>query len=164
MKSILYTPVEAYLKTIKLLCLITILFGSITSGSIWAWGGHGGGHYYGGWGYRGFLLGLNYGLGYGRFGGYGSYGLDYRGYGLGYGGSYSPYYGIYGLGYGGGLPLVIYIQQENSEKAATESQTNDWHDWNEWHWCGNPEGYYPYVKNCLNDWIPVAPQPTATNE
>jgi hypothetical protein len=30
---------------------------------------------------------------------------------------------------------------------------------NYWHYCRNPEGYYPYVKNCPNGWLQVAPQP-----
>ena len=76
----------------------------------------------------------------------------------------SPYNGVYGLGYGGGYPLIIYIKQEDSEKADTEPQTNDWSNWNAWHWCSKPEGYYPYVKKCLNDWIPNAPQPTASKD
>jgi hypothetical protein len=166
--------VEAYLKAIKLLCLITILFGSITSGSICAWGGYGGGHYFGD---RHHHYGENHFGGYqyyGRqhhFGGYhyGEYSLR-RALGLGsdryspYDGRYySPYYGVYGLGYCGGYPPLVHTQQDNNS-VATETQVNDWHDWHEWHWCGNPEGYYPYVKKCLNDWIPVAPQPTATKE
>jgi hypothetical protein len=174
------TPVEAYLKAIKLLCLINILFGSITSGSIWAWGGYDRGHHFGGKLYFG---GGHHHYGGSHFGGYQHYGRQHYFGGLHYGdhsfrralGSgydryspydgryYSPYYGVYGLGYGGGYPPLVHIQQENSA-VATESQVNDWHDWNEWHWCGNPEGYYPYVKKCLNDWIPVAPQPMATKE
>jgi hypothetical protein len=30
-----------------------------------------------------------------------------------------------------------------------------------WYYCRNPQGYYPYVKNCLGSWQPVAPQPTS---
>ena len=30
---------------------------------------------------------------------------------------------------------------------------------NYWHYCRNPEGYYPYVKNCPEGWLQVAPQP-----
>lgn len=78
-----------------------------------------------------------------------------------YGSYSSPYSGVYGLGYGSGFPLVIYVRQESGENETTELQTNDWSDWNEWHWCSNPEGYYPYVTKCLNDWIPVAPKPNA---
>lgn len=164
------------MKKIKLFCLIIVLFGSITSGSIWARGGYveeyyfgghhhhyGGYHHYGGHHIKGHYPG-------GRHHHYNDYGLRES---LGIdGGRYRPYYrrdsspynGVYGLGYGGGYPLVIYIQQEDSEKADTEPQTNDWSNWNAWHWCSKPEGYYPYVKKCLNDWIPSPPQPTASKD
>jgi hypothetical protein len=26
-----------------------------------------------------------------------------------------------------------------------------------WHFCRNPEGYYPYVKECPGGWMKVAP-------
>lgn len=28
-----------------------------------------------------------------------------------------------------------------------------------WHYCSNPQGYYPYVKECPAGWQKVAPQP-----
>jgi hypothetical protein len=28
-----------------------------------------------------------------------------------------------------------------------------------WYYCANPRGYYPYVKECLEQWQPVAPRP-----
>jgi hypothetical protein len=30
---------------------------------------------------------------------------------------------------------------------------------NDWFYCRNPEGYYPYVKQCPGGWQRVAPQP-----
>lgn len=30
---------------------------------------------------------------------------------------------------------------------------------NFWYFCRDPEGYYPYVKECKSAWEPVAPQP-----
>jgi len=149
--------VRSYLKTTKLLCLITVLFASITSSSIWARDGHGEGHNH----YGGHLFGrYHFGGGYHHYGHhYNDYGIRWA-LGLGYSGYYSPYYGGYGPGYGGSYPPVIHIQREDVAQADTEPQVNDWHDWNEWHWCSNPEGYYPYVKKCLNDWIPVAPKPS----
>ncbi len=30
---------------------------------------------------------------------------------------------------------------------------------NFWYFCRDPEGYYPYVKECKSQWEPVAPQP-----
>jgi hypothetical protein len=47
----------------------------------------------------------------------------------------------------------VYIQREQS--AAAQPQTNYWH------YCRNPEGYYPTIKNCPEGWIQVAPQPPA---
>lgn len=31
-----------------------------------------------------------------------------------------------------------------------------------WYYCDNPEGYYPYVKECLNTWQQVEPTPAPT--
>lgn len=33
-----------------------------------------------------------------------------------------------------------------------------------WYYCQDPEGYYPYVKECPKGWIKVEPSPTPTNE
>ncbi len=30
-----------------------------------------------------------------------------------------------------------------------------------WYYCADPEGYYPYVKECRAGWQPVAPAPSA---
>ena len=30
-----------------------------------------------------------------------------------------------------------------------------------WAYCQNPEGYYPYVQECLGGWVPVVPAPPA---
>jgi len=135
------------MKTIKLLCLVIVLLGSMPASSAWARGGHHGGHF-GGHHFGGFGLGL--GLGYGL--GYGGYWPYYGGYGLGYRG-----FGGYGLGYGGyggGYPPVTYIQQEDGAQAATKSQANYWH------YCSNPKGYYPHVKKCPDGWMQVVPQLT----
>jgi hypothetical protein len=29
-----------------------------------------------------------------------------------------------------------------------------------WYYCQNPQGYYPYVKQCPNGWMKVVPSPT----
>jgi len=134
------------MKTLKLLCLIIVLLGSMPASSAWARGGHFGGHHFGGHHFGGFGLGL--GLGYGL--GYGGYWPYYGGYGLGYRG-----FGGYGLGYGGyggGYPPVVYIQQQGAKQSATESRVNYWH------YCSNPKGYYPHVKKCPDGWMQVVPQ------
>ncbi len=154
------------MKQITAACLFIVLIGSITSASAWA---HGGGHYGGGWGgrygggwgghYGGGWGGHHGGWGYGR-GGYG-YGFGGLGFGLGLG---------YGLGYYGGAyyppyypypPAVItapatppvYIQQS---PPVAQQYPNGY-----WYYCTNPEGYYPYIKECPNGWQQVNPVPTS---
>jgi len=145
------------MKTLKLMCLIFVLLGTMSTNSAWARGGHGGhhgghhfggGHHYGGHHFGGF--GLGYGLGYG-FGGYWPYYGGYGGYGLGYRG-----YGGYGGGYGGSYPPVMYIQQQGTNRSVTESQADYWY------YCRKPEGYYPHVKKCPDGWMRVVPQPPPT--
>ena len=141
------------MKTFKLICLILALLGSMSTSSVWARGGHGGGHHFR-WGHHFGSFGLGYGLGYGfggywppYYGDYGGYGLGYRGYG-GYGG--------YGGGYDDSYPPVIYIQQQGAGQSATESQADYWY------YCRKPEGYYPHVKKCPDGWMQVVPQPPTT--
>lgn len=45
----------------------------------------------------------------------------------------------------------VYIQQQ--KPTATQSKTNYWH------YCRDPEGYYPYIKECPGGWLQVVPQP-----
>lgn len=45
-----------------------------------------------------------------------------------------------------------YIQQQTPQRA--ESITSYWH------YCKDPEGYYPHIKDCPGGWLRVAPQPT----
>jgi hypothetical protein len=138
---------EIIMKQITFVCFIIAL---ITNNPVWArggghyggWGGqhHGGwGHHYGGNYYGGIGLGL--GLGYGL------------GYGSGYGGSYySPYYG----GYPPAVVAVpvtppVYIQQTPPQPTAQQYPSGYWY------YCNNPQGYYPYIKQCSSAWQPVNP-------
>jgi len=126
------------------------------------WGGHhGGGHWGGhhrGFGFVPFGLGLGLGYGLGYYGGYGwGWGGPY--YGWGWGG---PYYGWGGgyyppaYGYSAAIPAAppVYVQRQDIEPSAPQST-------NYWYYCRNPEGYYPYVKECAEGWLQVAPQPSA---
>lgn len=45
-------------------------------------------------------------------------------------------------------PPPVYIEQ-GSPSAGTAY----------WYYCSNPEGYYPYVKDCPGGWQKVLPQP-----
>jgi hypothetical protein len=47
----------------------------------------------------------------------------------------------------------VYIERGESPPAADEGSSN----W--WYYCVNPQGYYPYVKQCPGGWQRVAPQP-----
>jgi hypothetical protein len=43
----------------------------------------------------------------------------------------------------------VYIEQQQAQPQAPS----------DWFYCRNPEGYYPYVKQCPGGWQRVAPQP-----
>jgi hypothetical protein len=45
----------------------------------------------------------------------------------------------------------VYIEQGTEQAAPAPS--------NYWYYCSDPEGYYPYVKQCSPGWQRVAPQP-----
>jgi len=137
------------MRNIKLMYLAIALFAIIVNDSVLARGGHGGGGY--SHGHSHLNLGINLG-GYYDPGFYGYGGYGFGGYGYGYPFYYPPYYAY--------PPTVIipstppvYIQQQQPQSA--QPQTNYWYH------CQNPEGYYPYVKNCPGGWLQVAPQPPA---
>ena len=46
-----------------------------------------------------------------------------------------------------------YVQQAPQAPAVQQNQSAYWH------YCSNPEGYYPYVKECPNGWQLVEPTP-----
>jgi hypothetical protein len=155
---------EVIMKQITLICFVLAL---IASNSTWArgyYGGHYGNHYGGNWGSN---WGRHYGGGYYGRGGYYNYngiglglglGLSYGlGYGLGgyYGNNYnSPYYGYPSTAIVT-VPATppVYIQQ-----AAPVAQQ---YPAGYWYYCNNPQGYYPYIKQCQNDWQQVSPTPPA---
>ncbi|MDP1557668.1 MAG: hypothetical protein Q8K59_12310 [Nitrosomonas sp.] len=161
------------MKNIKLTYLIIGLLAMIANDAAWARGGHdgghdGGGHHIGGGGHGHFGGGHRHGhnqlnLGINLGGSYynpGFYGQGYYGGGYGYYGGFGyrdPFF--YPRAYGYPLPIVVpvtppvYIQQEQTRPV--QPQTNYWH------YCRNPEGYYPYVKQCPDGWLQVAPQPPA---
>jgi hypothetical protein len=160
----------------KLLCAALVLLGPVNANTSWAGGGHGhhhhhhGGHHHyghhhygGGWG--GFGLGLGMGiLGYGigsmaRAPYYPpSYGYPPVGYGANYG--YPPNYGYAPVAPIGLPPSAppIYIQQEVVQVQPPVQGSNS-QGTSYWHYCRQPEGYYPYIKNCPGGWLQVAPEP-----
>lgn len=119
------------MKLHPMLSAILFMFCCLYSSSNWAWGHHGG---HGG----------------GSFGFY--FGAPLYPYGYGYGYPYAyPYY----------PPVVVtvpvtpptYIQQAPQAPVVQQSQTAYWH------YCNNPQGYYPYVKECPGGWQLVEPTP-----
>ena len=106
-------------------------------------GGHSGGH---GGGHHG---GFGHGHGHGFFGGFGydwwgyPYWWDYPYYPYDYP-YYYPYYDPYYYGVYGEPPVP-----PPSESAQQQPSL--------WRFCQDPEGYYPYVKNCPAGWLKVVP-------
>ncbi len=148
------------MKNISVVYWVIVLIGSITSTSVSARGGGYGGGGYGGGHYGG---GSHYGSGYGgRYGGGYGYGYDNH-YGHSNYGFYfsAPLYPYYPYRYPYYPPTVItvpvtppvYIQQ--SPPAAQQYPAGYWY------YCNNPEGYYPYIKECPVGWQQVNPIPPA---
>jgi hypothetical protein len=93
---------------------------------------------------------------------YSSYymGSPFYGFGYGYGFGGYPYYSSFGYSYYPQQTVVsvptappIYIQQQ--APAITEKYPAGY-----WYYCRNPDGYYPYVKECPNGWQQVSSTPT----
>ena len=109
-------------------------------------GGHGGSHGGQGGGHHG---GFGHGHGHGFFGGFGydwwgyPYWWDYPYYPYDYP-YYYPYYDPYYYGVYGEPPVP-----PPSESAQQQPSL--------WRFCQDPEGYYPYVKNCPAGWLKVVP-------
>ena len=142
------------MRKIRSMCLALILLGIFPASSVWAGRGHGHHHH----GHH-----RHHGGGYGL-----ALGMGLLGYGLGYYGGRTPSYG-YAPNYGytpnyGYAPAVavpaappVYIQQQPQiiqVQPQPQAQASNY-----WHYCRNPEGYYPYIKNCPDGWLQVAPQP-----
>ncbi|HUL23257.1 MAG TPA: hypothetical protein VLZ10_17515 [Thermodesulfobacteriota bacterium] len=110
---------------------------------------HGGGHY------RGY--GHGYGHGYYGGRGYGWWGYPYGwaypyGWGYPYGWNY-PYYPYYGPYYGGGYEVPTVPPEEVTPPPESGQQQQPSY----WRFCQDPEGYYPYVKDCPGGWMAVVP-------
>ncbi len=136
------------MKTRIMLTAMLFAAASVYSGLNWAHGvgGHGGG--YGG-GYHG---GGYYGGGHGGFGFY--FGAPFYSYPYSYYGY--PYYPYYSAPPVVAVPTSppVYIQQQPAVNQQQDAAAY-------WHYCHNPEGYYPYVKECPGGWQLVEPTPPA---
>ena len=63
----------------------------------------------------------------------------------------------YPYGYPAPPPVVIekepqvYVQPEQKEE-------------NYWYYCPDPQGYYPYIRQCASGWLKVVPDTTPPNQ
>ena len=140
------------MRFIKLMYGLIAILSLLVSSSVYAdWGGHGfrghhgGGFHHGGWGYgsSAFIGGVGIGYGYGAY-------------------NYYPYaYPSYS--YPTEIVVVppaqqpVYIQQSAPQPVAKQYPAGYWYH------CSNPEGYYPYIKDCPNGWQQVEPTPAKHN-
>jgi hypothetical protein len=112
------------------LVVVAVLLMSVLTSQADRGGRHGGGHG-GGWGW-GPAIGLGLGLGLWELS------RPYYGY---------PYY--YNAPVVQQAPAEIYVQPAPLPPAAPQY----------WYYCQDPEGYYPYVKQCPDGWMKVVPSP-----
>ena len=115
------------------LCLLILVISGV-AGSSNAWAQHHGGH---GRTYVGVSVGMP---------GYWPYYDPYP---------YYPYYPYYGYPYA--YPPVVAVQPAPTvyiERGQEQPGTGQY-----WYYCHNPEGYYPYVKQCSTNWEKVTPSP-----
>lgn len=79
------------------------------------------------------------------------------GYGYGYGYGWDPFWGPPPVYYAPRAPIVIerdppvYVQRQPAAPAPAAAPPTTWY------YCTKPAGYYPYVQNCSNPWVPVDP-------
>lgn len=138
------------MKKLNRLCWIAGLLALTAQDMALARGGHGHGHGHHGHRHSHFNLGITMG-GFGP----GFYGSGF--YPYGYYAYPGPFFAPPRYRYSPVVtaPVIppVYIQREQSTAAQPQA--------NYWHYCRNPAGYYPMVKNCPEGWIQVAPQPPA---
>lgn len=121
----------------------TLVAGVLSAPAAWAGQWHGGWH--GGWG-RGFGVGVV--VGGPLWWGAGPY-WDY----WGYPGPYPyPYYYPPVAAVAPADPTVYVERPQGAESAPPPAAYY-------WYFCGNPNGYYPYVKECPGGWKKVLPTP-----
>lgn len=159
---------KPHLKSIKsAIAILIALAAALATSTAWAYGSQGHGYRHHGGARVGIFIGSP-ALGYPYYG-YPNYGYGHAPYG------YAPYgYASYGYapygyplqGYYGATTTVIatpatqpvYIEQSSATNNASGNSSGPASD-GYWYYCSNPDGYYPYVKQCANGWQRVPPQP-----
>jgi hypothetical protein len=122
-------------------------------GSGWHSGGHSGWHSYGHGSrayFRGGVVvspwwGPGWGAAWGPW------------WGPGWGAAWGPWW--WGPGWGvpfSSAPPVVIRQSPNVYIERNSEQSEPYY----WYFCRNPQGYYPYVKQCPNGWLKVLPSPS----
>ena len=80
---------------------------------------------------------------------------------------YYPYYWGVGWPYGyyGGWPYVgwPYYPLAAAQSPPAYNQSAQRYSYY-WYYCQDPQGYYPYIKNCPGGWITVVPKMTPPNQ
>ena len=138
--------------TVLLLHLEDILVGTIVVTPEDTEGGYHGG-YRGGYYGRGFYPYWGFGLGWGLWG-WPLLGWAYAGW---------PYYSYGGYPY---LGWPYYSSAYHSDVITTPPVYNEpeQQQANYWYYCTNPQGYYPYIRNCPGGWLTVVPNGTPPNQ
>jgi hypothetical protein len=100
----------------------------------------------------------------GHHGGHGGFGVSIGPvWGPGWWGPYYPYYPYYPYSsyspYYAEPPAVAPQQPDVYIQPAPQSEEPDY-----WYYCQNPEGYYPYVKQCPKGWMRVVPSPPPADQ
>jgi hypothetical protein len=150
------------MRNMKLFFRLILMLGMVVSGASLADPGHGGraghghagaGHGHGGYGHGGYGHG---GYGHGHFG-FGLY------LGMPYSYPYYPYpYDYYPYSYYPPVVAVpsqspVYVEQGDAQLAPQQVPAAQ--AGNYWYHCDQPEGYYPYIKECPGGWQRVSPTP-----
>jgi len=97
---------------------------------------------------------------------YGGWHGGYYGW-RGYGGPYWGWYGLgpwWGWGYPYGYPYYAYpyanpYAYPYSAYPSAQLPTPSEPQQSYWYYCQNPQGYYPYVRDCPGGWTQVVPTP-----
>jgi hypothetical protein len=55
-------------------------------------------------------------------------------------------------------PPPVIIQQQPQVYVQPEQQEDNY-----WYYCPDPQGYYPYIRNCASGWMKVVPDATPPN-
>lgn len=133
------------------LASLTAVAGSRHSGGGHGGGGHGGGGHGGGHGGNHAAQGIGHGGGHfaGHHGVHHGGGDVFLGFGY-WPWYYPPYYYPPTIAVPSSPP--VYVERGDAEAAPQSAY---------WYYCADPQGYYPYVRQCPGGWQRVRPAPPA---